>query len=322
MRFGLRRLAAPLEQLGEVVQHVDEEPGQPDAFAELLERRGEPAEAEAHRERARRLAGAVEAGAWDGQWYRRAYYDDGTPLGSAQSEEARIDSLPQSWSVICGLGNPERSGIALRAVLEHLVRGEDGMVLLFTPPFDRSPHDPGYIKGYLPGVRENGGQYTHGSLWVPLALARRGDGDKAVEILRMMNPVEHARTPEATQRYKVEPYVVVADIYALCGQIGRGGWTWYTGSAGWMYRVWLEEIFGFRLRGDTLVIDPCIASDWPGFTLRYRCGSTWYDITVENPQRASRGVTLVELDGAPLRDRTIPLHDDGAQHTIRVRMGA
>lgn len=290
-------------------------------FAGLLSLRGEEKEAAEYKKRAKKLAKTIEEKAWDGEWYRRAYFDDGTPIGSKQNEEARIDSLPQSWSVISGAADPERAESALRAVEEYLIRKDEQMVLLFTPPFDKTPHDPGYIKGYPPGVRENGGQYTHGSLWVPMAFARRGEGDKAVAILRMMNPIEHARTPEDTWRYKVEPYVVAADIYALENHMGRGGWTWYTGSAGWMYRIWLEEIFGFRLRGRELTIDPCIASHWHGFTLRYRYQKSSYEIVVENPEQVCCGVCHMEVDGAPLPGQTLTLQDDGEHHFVRVRLG-
>jgi len=291
-------------------------------FADVLTLRSAEPEAANCRERARKLADTVESQAWDGEWYRRAYFDDGTPLGSNQSDEAKIDSLAQSWSVISGAADEKHAEMAMKAVQEHLVRKDDKLVLLFTPPFDKTPHDPGYIKGYPPGVRENGGQYTHGSLWVPLALARLGQGDAAVEILRMMNPVEHARTPEDANHYKTEPYVVAADIYALEGHVGRGGWTWYTGSAGWMYRVWLEEIFGFHLRGDKLTISPCIASDWHGFTLRYRYRSAHYEIVVENPKHVCRGVELVELDGEIAADKVLHLKDDGASHAVRIVMGS
>jgi cyclic beta-1,2-glucan synthetase len=207
------------------------------------------------------------------------------------------------------------------------VREDDKMALLFTPAFGSvdgaSPHrpDPGYIAAYPPGVRENGGQYTHGALWLAMAFARRGDGDRAVRLLEMLSPVEHARTPQDVARYRVEPYAVAADVYALPGHVGRGGWTWYTGSAGWMYRVWVEEVLGFRLRGDTLTLDPVIPTTWEGFTLRYRHRAAEYHIRVENPARVSRGVASVTLDGRPLPDATIPLSDDHATHTIVVRLG-
>ena len=290
-------------------------------FAELLDLRSEAQEASACRERAAKLAAVVESQAWDGEWYLRAYFDDGAPLGSKKSSEAQIDSLAQSWGVISGAADPARAATAMLAVEKRLVRRDDQIVLLFTPPFDRSVHDPGYSQGYPPGVRENGGQYTHGSLWVPMAFARQGDGDRAVAILRMMNPIEHAREPEAVERYKVEPYAVAADIYDLEGSVGRGGWTWYTGAAAWMYRVWLEEVCGFRLRGDTLILDPCIAAAWDGFTLRSRHRSARYEIVVENPDHVCRGVVSVEVDGETAAGPTIRLIDDGAQHHVRVRMG-
>jgi cyclic beta-1,2-glucan synthetase len=210
---------------------------------------------------------------------------------------------------------------ALRSLEENLVLDAEQMILLFTPPFDKAPHDAGYIKGYPPGVRENGGQYTHGAVWVALAFARRGDGDKAVALLRMLNPVEHAREERDFSRYKVEPYVVAADVYALKDNVGRGGWTWYTGAAGWIYRVWLEEVLGFKRRGETLILDPVIPGDWPGFRMRYRHGGTSYEIEIENPDHVCRGVALVELDGAPVSSNAIPLHDDQVEHRIRVVLG-
>ena len=215
-------------------------------FAGLCDRRGEQKLADEYRERARSMSATIEQTSWDGEWYRRGYFDDGTPLGSRQNEEARIDSLPQSWSVISGAGDPDRAMQAMRSVEEHLIRKKEKLVLLFTPPFDHSRPHPGYIMGYPPGVRENGGQYTHAALWVAMAFARMGDGERAVEVLQMLNPIEHARTPEDCAVYRTEPYAVAADVYSLESQPGRGGWTWYTGSAGWMYRVWLEEVLGLQ----------------------------------------------------------------------------
>ena len=290
-------------------------------FAELLELRGDGTEAAACRARAGSLAGIIDAEAWDGEWYRRGYFDDGSPLGSKECDEARIDSLPQSWAAISGAGDRGHVSAALRSLEENLVLEAAQMILLFTPPFDKSPQDVGYIKGYPPGVRENGGQYTHGATWVALALARQGDGDKAVSLLRMLNPIEQARDEEDFARYKVEPYVVAADVYSSPGHLGRGGWTWYTGAAGWIYRVWLEEVLGFKLRGDILIIDPVIPKDWPGYHLRYRYKSTVYEIDIENPAHVSRGVTLVEYDGAPVTSKAIGLRDDKQPHTIRVRLG-
>lgn len=276
-------------------------------FAVVCDGRGEEELAREYRERARTLGGTIEATSWDGEWYRRGYFDDGTPLGSRQNEEARIDSLAQSWSVISGAGNLERSAQAMRSVDEHLVRRKEQIVLLFTPPFNHSQPHPGYIMGYPPGVRENGGQYTHGALWVAMAFARLGDGERAVEILQMLNPIEHSHTQQDYTTYRTEPYAVAADVYSLESQAGRGGWTWYTGSAGWMYRVWLEEVLGFKLRGDRLSIDPAIPGDWPGYALTFRYGSTEYRITVEN--------------GGERSGEEIQLQDDGDRHEIHIWTG-
>ncbi len=290
-------------------------------FAELLALRGGGAEVKECQARAAELASVIEAQAWDGAWYRRGYFDDGSPLGSRESTEARIDSLPQSWAAISGAGEGERTEQALRSLEENLVLENERMILLFTPPFDQTPKDVGYIKGYPPGVRENGGQYTHAATWAALAFARRGDGDKAVSLLRMLNPVEHAREKEDYERYKVEPYVVAADVYALKDHLGRGGWTWYTGAASWFYRVWLEEVIGFRRRGDSLLVDPVIPKDWTGFRLKYRYRRTHYDIAIENPEQLSRGVVLVEVDGAAQPNQSISLQDDGQPHHVRVMLG-
>jgi cellobiose phosphorylase len=276
-------------------------------FARICDDRGEEQFAAAYRERATSLAATIERTSWDGQWYRRAYFDDGTPIGSKENDEAQIDSLPQSWSVISGAANPDRAARAMQSVEEHLIRPKDKLVLLFTPPFDQSTPHPGYVMGYPPGVRENGGQYTHAALWVAMAFARMKDGARAVEILQMLNPVEHARTPEEYAAYRTEPYVVAADLYSLKTQVGRGGWTWYTGSAGWMYRVWLEEVLGFKLRGDRLSIEPVIPDEWPGFIINFRYGRTEYRIEVENGDRTS--------------ETEVRLEDDGKNRTLRFSAG-
>ena len=290
-------------------------------FAKLLGLRGLDGEAKACRARVTELAQTIDAGAWDGGWYRRGYFDDGTPLGSKENAEARIDSLPQTWAAISGAGDSERVELALRSLEANLVREADSLILLFTPPFDKTTADVGYIKAYPPGVRENGGQYTHAATWVAMAFARWGDGDKAVRFLRMLNPIERARDEKDCERYKVEPYVMPGDVYSLVGDVGRGGWTWYTGAAAWTYRVWLEEILGFRRCGDTLTINPVIPKEWPGFRLRYRFQNTTYQITVENPDRCSRGVVLLELDGVPVADKTVRLCDDALPHEVRVLLG-
>lgn len=290
-------------------------------FAELLVLRELHEEAHACRTRAIQLAQTIDGQAWDGAWYRRGYFDDGTPLGSSENAEARIDSLPQTWAAISGAGDSERVDVALRSLEENLVREADNLILLFTPPFDKTPTDVGYIKGYPPGVRENGGQYTHAATWVAMAFARQGDGDKAVRLLRMLNPVERARDEKDCERYRVEPYVVPGDVYSLVGHVGRGGWTWYTGAAAWTYRVWLEEILGFQRRGDTLTIDPVIPKDWSSFRLRYRFQNTIYRISVENPEHCSRGVALVELDGVVVAGKIVVLRNDTLSHDVRVVLG-
>ncbi|HEY8019829.1 MAG TPA: glycosyl hydrolase family 65 protein, partial [Thermoanaerobaculia bacterium] len=290
-------------------------------FARYADARGEKARAARWRGRVQELKAAVEMAGWDGDWYRRAFYDDGTPLGSAADAECRIDALAQSWAVISGAADPERARRAMAAVEEYLVRRGDGLVLLFTPPFDHTPRDPGYIKGYLPGTRENGGQYTHAALWTCIGFAALGDGDKAGELFAILNPINHASTRAGVYRYKVEPYVVAADIYAERQHVGRGGWSWYTGSAGWMYRAGVEWLLGFRLRGASLHLDPVIPRAWPGFEITFRYHSARYRLTVENPRGVCRGVTKVTLDGGEIQVREIPLADDGKEHRIEVVLG-
>ncbi|MBN2841030.1 MAG: hypothetical protein JXP37_08765 [Coriobacteriia bacterium] len=267
---------------------------------------------------------AAERTAWDGAWYRRAYFDDGTPLGTARAEECRIDAIAQAWSVISGQGDPDRARRAMESVESELVRWDDGLIALLAPPFDRMEHDPGYIKGYVPGVRENGGQYTHAALWVALAYARLGDGDEAVSLLNLINPLSHTLDEEGVARYKVEPYVLAADVYSVDPHTGRGGWTWYTGSAAWFYRTVVCEILGIRTEARAgerlLVIDPCIPKTWPGFSASFRHGSATYEITVENPRGVNRGVAHVTLDGVRRETPGVPLIDDGAIHRVIVGM--
>jgi cyclic beta-1,2-glucan synthetase len=291
-------------------------------WAALAETRGESRRAATWRVHAASLKDAVEREGWDGDWYRRAYFDDGTPLGSKGNDACRIDSIVQSWSVISGVAEGPRGPRAMAAVDDHLVRLDAGLVLLFTPPFDDTVLEPGYIKGYVPGVRENGGQYTHAAVWTVIAFAALGDGNRAAELFALLNPINHARTRAAVDRYKVEPYVVAADVYAEPPHVGRGGWTWYTGSAGWMYRAGLESLLGFRLRGRRLVIDPCIPRSWEGFSVAFRYHATRYEIRVANPRGVSRGVLALEVDGAPDGgQRSIVLVDDGAVHHVRVVLG-
>ena len=288
----------------------------------LADRRGEFRRADAWRKHADDLKSALEREAWDGDWYRRAYFDDGTPLGSATNTECRIDSIAQSWGVIAGAAEPQRARRAMAAVEEFLVRRGDGLVLLFTPPFDHPERDPGYVKGYLPGVRENGGQYTHAAIWSVIAFAMLGDGDKAGELFAILNPVNRTNTRAGVHRYKAEPYVIAADVYAEAPHLGRGGWSWYTGSAGWMHRAGIEWILGFRLRGSSFYLDPCIPRAWRGYEIRFRHHSARYEIAVENPKGVMRGVSSIELDGAPLAGgRGIALSDDGRVHRVRVVLG-
>jgi cellobiose phosphorylase len=251
----------------------------------------------------------LERHAWDGAWYRRAWFDDGTPLGSAGSEECQIDSISQSWSVLSGAGEPSHSRRAMEAVDRRLVRRQAGLVQLLDPPFDRSALEPGYIKGYLPGVRENGGQYTHAAIWVAMAFARLGDAERAWAILRMINPVYHGATAEDVSTYRAEPYVVAADVYAVPPHTGRGGWTWYTGSAGWLYRLILESLLGIRLEVDRLVISPCLPPGWQPFRVQYRYRETYYHLTVRpDPEGAA--------------EVTVPLVDDRQDHSVDVAIAA
>jgi len=289
-------------------------------FAPLCEARGDQARADRYRGEARRLGSMLEQ-TWDGEWYRRGYYDDGTPLGSAQNDECRIDSVAQSWAALSGAVPVRYAERAMDAVRTHLVRRGPQVALLLTPPFDVSAQDPGYIKGYPPGVRENGGQYTHGALWVVMAMARLGSGDEAMELFHMLNPVNHTRTAADVGRYMAEPYVIAGDVHADPAHAGRGGWTWYTGSAGLMYRAGLESILGLRRRGSTFEVEPCIPSSWPDFAIVWRFGRTRYEIAVSNPERRCRGIAIADLDGAPVDPRSIPLADDGGTHKVRLVLG-
>jgi len=290
-------------------------------FAPICERRQRSDLAQRYGNEERWLTGMLEL-SWDGDWYRRAYFDDGTPLGSVQNEECRIDSLTQSWAVLSQTAHPQRAERAMEAVRAHLVRRDAGLVLLLTPPFDRTAHDPGYIKGYLPGIRENGGQYTHAALWTVIALARLGQGDAAVELFHMLNPINHMRTPEGVDRYRAEPYAVAADVYAHPMHVGRGGWTWYTGSAGWMYQAAIEALLGLRRAASTFSMNPCIPSTWPRYSLEWRVGRALYRITVMNPERLCRGVASAMVDGKPVDPSAIPLlAGDDVTYDVTVVLG-
>jgi cyclic beta-1,2-glucan synthetase len=291
-------------------------------FSRIADLRAEDERAARWRKTAALLAASLEREGWDGEWYRRAFFDDGTPLGSAANDECRIDSISQSWAVLSGAGDKERARRAMASVERLLLKPEDRLLLLLSPPFDRTPLDPGYIKGYPPGVRENGGQYTHAGVWSVMAFAELGEGDKAAYLFDLLNPIHHATSRAGVHRYRVEPYTVAADIYSEPPHAGRGGWTWYTGAAGWLHRAGLETILGFRKRGSTLCIDPCIPHRWKGFEITYRHGRTLYRIRVENPAGVCRGVSRASLDGTRLPgEARIPLSDDGREHLVQVVLG-
>ena len=294
-----------------------------DSFIPLATARRETARVAAWQAHASALLASLEREAWDGDWYRRGFFDDGTPLGSAANEECRIDSIAQSWALLSGAGDPARAARAMAAVERDLISASDGLALLFAPPFDKTALDPGYIKGYPPGVRENGGQYTHGALWSVMALAALGEGEKAMGLFSLLNPINHSRTRADVHRYKVEPYVVAADVYARPPHIGRGGWTWYTGSAGWMQRAGVESILGLRLQGEVLLLDPCISTAWPGFEMTLRHRSARYEIVVDNPNKVQRGVAFATIDGGIIAERPLRLllKDDGITHRLFVRLG-
>ena len=288
-------------------------------FTKVARLRGDLSFAERCQSEAVQMRQNIEQHGWDGEWYRRAYFDDGSPLGSASNPECQIDSIAQSWSVLSGAGDASRSRMAMSALDRRLVRRDHALIQLLDPPFDKSNLNPGYIKGYVPGVRENGGQYTHAAIWAAMAFAALGDRRRAWELLAMINPVNHARSPEGAATYKVEPYVVAADVYALSPHTGRGGWTWYTGSAGWMYRLIVESLLGLRLEVDKLRVAPCLPADWKGFTLHYRYRETVYHIRVLQTC-AGNGEMSVTVDGVERPDKVIPLVDDHQEHTVEVHV--
>jgi len=293
------------------------------SFAPLADARHETQRAASWRAHAGRLRTALEDEGWDGSWYRRAWFDDGTPIGSAASEECRIDSISQSWAVLSGAADPEHAASAMEAVERELLQPQNGLALLFAPPFARTALDPGYVKAYPPGIRENGGQYTHAALWAAMAFAMLGKSDEAAMLFWFLNPINRARTRADVQRYKVEPYVVAGDVYAASPHVGRGGWTWYTGSAGWMQRAGMESILGLRLQADCLYLDPRIPKSWPGFHMAVRHRSSRYEINIDNPDGVTQGIRSASLDGTVVTGRPLclPLLDDGAHHQVVVRLG-
>jgi cellobiose phosphorylase len=289
-------------------------------FAPLAHAHQDPAFAERCLDQARQLQQNIEKHAWDGEWYRRAYFDNGEPLGSASNPECQIDSLPQSWSVISGAGDPARSRQAMQSVDQRLVRRDAGLVQLFDPPFDKSALNPGYIKGYIPGVRENGGQYTHGAIWTAMAFALMGENERAWEIFNLLNPIHHGATPPQIATYKVEPYVVAADVYAVAPHLGRGGWTWYTGSAGWMYRLLIETLLGVNIEGDQLRLSPRFPKAWTTYKIHYRYRQTIYHITLTRLPADSTDMNMLSLDGVAISTKTIPLRDDNQEHFVEMKI--
>ena len=281
-------------------------------FAEMAHLQDDTSFARRCTEQAQLLSASLEEHGWDGGWYRRAYFDNGQALGSFRNEECRIDSIAQSWAVLSGVAPDDRARRAMAALDEHLVRRDIGIVLLLDPPFDHSSLDPGYIKGYVPGVRENGGQYSHAAVWASMAFARLGDSKRAWELLHMINPAGQHGTARI-ETYKVEPYVMAADVYGAAPHAGRGGWSWYTGSAGWMYRLIVESLLGLQRNGTTLRIQPLLPAHWPGYTLYYRFGATRYRIEVR-PAGSDSG--SLSLDGQVQADATLVLRDDGGEHQV------
>jgi cyclic beta-1,2-glucan synthetase len=290
-------------------------------FAPVSERMGDMDCAATLRRRAEQLRSALEATAWDGGWYRRGYYDDGTPLGSAASAACRIDSLAQSWAVLSSAAARPRAAAAMEAVARHLVREQEGLILLLAPPFAHPAQDPGYIRAYPPGIRENGGQYTHAAIWVLWALAELGDVNRAVGLFQRLLPIRHALTREAAARYRTEPYVLASDVYSAPPWTGRGGWTWYTGAAAWAYRLGLEVILGLCPSRGGWHLDPHIPTSWPGLEVVLRDGATVVRIVVENPRGVSSGVQRILLDGEPIAPSILPRLKDGRTHEVRVTMG-
>lgn len=288
-------------------------------FSELALRQGDEVLADRYTLEAGRLRGNIEEHGWDGEWYRRAYFDDGTPLGSSSNEECQIDAIAQSWSILSGVSPENRTSVAMESVNRRLVRRDDRLVQLLDPPFDKSDLNPGYIKGYVPGVRENGGQYTHSAIWTVMATAAMGDSMRAWELFSLINPVSHGATPDAISTYCVEPYVVAADVYGVEPHTGRGGWTWYTGSAGWMYRLIVESLLGLELEMDKLRITPCLPAEWTKFKIHYRYRETFYHISIQN-HGADTTVCQMTLDGTELLDDFITLIDDRQDHEVEIVM--
>lgn len=289
-------------------------------FIPILEERNEQNKIQEYRNILILLKKNLNTKGWDGRWFRRAFTDNGEILGSIENEECRIDSIAQSWSIISGAGDNDKKFISMESLENHLVDKENGIIKLLDPPFENGKIDPGYIKSYLPGVRENGGQYTHASIWVVIAEAMIGMGDKANEFYRMINPIEHARTKDAVNKYKVEPYVIAADIYGKSNLAGRGGWTWYTGSSSWFYKAGIEYILGMKIKNNILSFNPCIPKDWKEYSIRYIYGKSIYNIKVSNPNSKNMGIEKFILNGIEVPEKNIRLVDDGSINKIEIIM--
>ena len=291
-----------------------------DKFIKLCEIKKDIEKTEKYKEIMQELKKALNKNGWDGRWFRRAYMDDGKPIGSADNEECRIDGISQSWGIISNAADEDKKYLAMESLESLLVDKENGLIKLLDPPFEKSEIEPGYIKAYLPGVRENGGQYTHAAMWVISAFTKLGEGDKAVEYFKMINPIEHSKTKDSTKKYKVEPYVIPADIYEAKGLEGRGGWTWYTGSSSWFNKIGLEDILGFNVSNGILKINPCIPSTWEEYSIRYRFKNSIYNIKVKNPNNKNTGVEVCILNGEKIENKEIKLIDNGGINEVNIIM--
>lgn len=291
-----------------------------DKFIPICRQKGEEELAQKYEEIKMTLKKALNTNGWDGRWFRRAFMDDGNVLGSMENDECRIDSIAQSWSIISEAGDNDKKYISMESLENHLIDRENGIIKLLDPPFEKGKLEPGYIKGYLPGVRENGGQYTHGAIWVIIAEAMLGFGDKATELYRMINPIEHARTKEASKKYKVEPYVIAADVYGAGNLAGQGGWTWYTGSSSWYYKAGIEYLLGLKVEKGYIKIEPCIPKEWKEYQMQYKWKESIYNIKVKNPEGKNTGVSKVILNGEEV-ENCIKLDGSRNIYQIEVIMG-
>ena len=290
-------------------------------FVDVAELKKDAYSIEKYKGEAAKLKKNIDKNAWDGSWYRRGYFDNGDPLGSALNDECKIDSIAQSWSLLSRAGDHKKSVMALQSADTYLVRKDLSLIQLFTPPFDKSDQNPGYIKGYVPGVRENGGQYTHAAIWLIMAFASVGDYKRTWELIQMINPINHGKTPDEITTYKVEPYVIAADVYALPQYAGRGVWTWYTGSAGWMYQLIIEYFLGLKRKGNTIQFEPCLPTEWEAVGIRYKYQDSHYDIRIVRGTDHEREIRIL-VDGVAQQDNTVYLLNDKENHQVEVRLAA